>query len=257
MYLIPNCNFSNCSQKAAKSSEQKAEKGAKKGAKKLRKVLKKINREPFKWLDVSDFDSFFQKCQAPLDTLGDLSGNMADAHDALQDSFDEQFVKDAGMCFPALHDPGSHPSGVQEGDLKALIVYNLHEIKKASGHVKIDLDDSFRPELRVTGKHARHVEIFVSALEKLVTAIQEFVSGAPDLVEQLSTFAEECSGFPEKLQSIDGISPLKMPMITKKLADNIKFLGGVPGEFKECYDNVKDLLKLLKDCVEETFNVDL
>jgi hypothetical protein len=87
----------------------------------------------------------------------------------------------------------------------------------------------------------------------MIDNVIEFVEKCPELLEQVAGFGEECSEFPSKVQDeAAGLSPLKIPGAVKKTADNVKYLGGVPNEFKEVFDNVKSFLKLLKDVADAT-----
>lgn len=196
-------------------------------------------RKDFKETEIESFDDFFAKLKEPLDTVNDLSENLADAHDALDQAFEEPFVISAGIV---------------EGDLKGLITYYMGEIKKASGDVKIKVNSKFEPKIKFKGKHAKHVEAFIESLTTLVEAIYNFVTTAPDLVDQIAEFAQECQDFPMKVKDeAPGMNPMKIPGAIKKTTDNVKYLGGVPNEFKEFFDNVKQLVTLLETCITETF----
>jgi hypothetical protein len=174
-----------------------------------------------------------------LDTINDLSEKVAEAHEAISGSFQESFVVSAGVV---------------EGDMKALFAYFFVEIQKAAGDVKFKVNDDFEPKLKFKGKHAKHVEKFLEALEQLVGAITDFVSTCPDLIDQIAEFSQECADFPNKVKDeAPGMNPMKIPGAIKKTADNVKYLGGVPGEFKEVFDNIKQLMALLQTCAEETF----
>jgi len=218
----------------------KEEKGGKgKDDKKKKHGFKKITRKDFKETEIESFDDFFGKLKEPLDTVCDLSDNLADAHDSLAGAFEEPFVISAGIV---------------EGDLKGLITYYMGEIKKASGDVKIKVSHKFEPKIKFKGKHAKHVEHFIESLTTLIVAVAEFVTTAPDLIDQISEFAQECQDFPMKVKDeAPGLSPMKIPGAIKKTTDNVKYLGGVPGEFKEFYENVKQLVTLLETCITETF----
>jgi hypothetical protein len=50
-----------------------------------------------------------------------------------------------------------------------------------------------------------------------------------------------------------GMNPLKIPGATKKLLDNVKYLGGVPSEFKEAMTNIQEFLGMIQTVVEATF----
>jgi len=216
---------------------------AEKGAKKLIKGFKKMERKDFKHTDVHSFDQFFSKVQDPLDTICDLSGAVATAHDAISESFKESYIVSAG-----IHD----------GDMKALFAFYFVEIKKVDGgDFKVKLTDNGAIKLKIKGKHAKHIVDFLEAVEKLASAVLEFVEKAPELVEQVQAFAEECADFPDKIQAeAPGMNPLKLPGAIKKTSDNVKYLGGVPAEFKEVFENIKAFLKLLKDIADETFGPD-
>jgi len=224
-----------------KVKKDKEEKGKAKGGeeKKKKSSFKKLVRKDFKETEIESFDDFFEKVKEPLDTVVDLSDNVADAHDSLAKSFEEPFVISAGIV---------------EGDLKGLLTYYMGEIKKASGHVKIKVNSKFEPKIKFKGKHAKHVEAFIDSLTTLITAIAEFVTTAPDLIDQISELAQECQDFPMKVKDeAPSLSPMKIPGAIKKTTDNVKYLGGVPNEFKEFYDNVKHLVTLLETCITETF----
>jgi hypothetical protein len=168
-----------------------------------------------------------------------LGGKVADGYEQIHALFEaEEVVKAA----------------VPPGDVGALLRYYQKEIKKIDGgDFKVEIDDEFMPSLEIKGKHAGHVSDFVEALQAMVESIKEFIETAPGLVEQLAEFGQECADFPSKIQDeAAGMSPLKIPGALKKTSDNIKYLGGVPNEFKEVYENVKDFLKLLKQVAEET-----
>jgi len=223
---------------------KKTAKGNEKGKddKKKKSAFRKLVRKDFKETEIESFDEFFGKLKEPLDTVCDLSDNLADAHDALASAFEEAFVISAGIV---------------EGDLKGLITYYMAEIKKAAGDVKIKVSSKFEPKIKFKGKHAKHVESFIESLTTLVVAITEFVTTAPDLVDQITEFAQECQDFPMKVKDeAPGMSPMKIPGAIKKTTDNVKYLGGVPNEFKEFYENVKQLVTLLETCITETFGVD-
>lgn len=198
-----------------------------------------MTRKEFKETEIEAFDDFFGKCQEPLDTINDLSEKVATAHEALFESFHESFVVSAG---------------VHEGDFKALFAYYFVEIQKAGGDVKFKVNDEFEPKLKFKGKHAKHVEKFLEAIETLVTSLTEFVTTCPDLIDQVAEFAQECADFPNKVKDeAPGMSPMKIPGAIKRTADNVKYLGGVPNEFKEVFDNIKQFMQLLQTCCEETF----
>jgi len=217
----------------------KGKDGKGKDDKKKKSGFKKMTRKDFKETEIESFDEFFGKLKDPLDTVNDLSENLAEAHDALAVAFEEPFVISAGIV---------------EGDFKGLISYYMVEIKKAAGDVKIKVSDDFEPKIKFKGKHAKHVEAFIETLTALVDAITSFVTTAPDLVDQISECAQECQDFPMKVKDeAPGLSPMKIPGAIKKTTDNVKYLGGVPGEFKEFYENVKQLLTLLETCITETF----
>jgi hypothetical protein len=228
---------------AGKPQKDKTAKDAKKAGKKIVKGFKKLERKDFKITEVQSFDDFFHKCQEPLDTICNLSENVASAHDAISDTFKESFVVSAG---------------VQGGDMRALFKLMFAEVKKVDGgDFKVKLTDRGELKLKIKGKHAGHVLTFIEAVEKLVTAIAEFVTTAPDLIEQIQAFADECQTFPDKVQAeVPGMSPLKVPGAIKRTSDNCKYIGGVPNEFKEVYENIKAFAKLLKDVADETFGPD-
>jgi hypothetical protein len=230
--------------KAAKSSggssgkEKSGKDKGKKGAKGAVSKFKKIERKEFKVTDVGSFDDFFGKCQEPVDTICGLGEKVALSYDQLSELFKADEVVAAG---------------IPDGDMSALVTYYVKEIKKVDGgDFKIEIDDG-KPELEIKGKHAGRVEDFVNAIQEMVTNIIEFVETCPELVEQLVGFGEECASFPGKIQEeAAGLSPLKIPGALKKTTENIKYLGGVPGEFKTVLEHVKDFLKLLKDCASAT-----
>jgi hypothetical protein len=222
-----------------KMKKAKGEKGKKDDKKKH--GFKKMTRKDFKETEIESFDTFFEKLKEPLDTVNDLSENLADAHDSMAECFKEPFVVSAGIV---------------DGDLKGLITYYMVEIKKAAGDVKMKVNDDFEPKIKFKGKHAKHVETFIEALTTLITAVTEFVSTAPDLIEQIAELATECQDFPMKVKDeAPSLSPMKIPGAIKKTTDNVRYVGGVPGEFKEFFENVKQLLTLLEACITETFGI--
>jgi len=217
----------------------KATKSGKKAGDKAWKKMKKMERKPFKETDIQSFDDFFSKCQEPLDTICDLGEKVSTAHEQLQAFFEVEEVIAAT---------------VTPGDMQALLTYYFKEVKKVDGgDFKVELDDEGMPTLEIKGKHAGRVADFVQALTDAIDNIREFIETCPELVEQLVSFAEECSEFPSKVQDeAAGLSPLKIPGAVKKTADNVKYLGGVPNDFKEVFDEVKAFLKILKDCADAT-----
>jgi len=209
---------------------------------KVAKKFAKMVRKEFKITEVDSFDSFFEKAAAPLDTICDLSDKVSEAHETLVGLFQESYVITAG---------------IMNGDMKALFEYYFGEMKKASGRLKLKISSSGEPKLKVKGKHAKHIETFVEALTTIIEAITDFVTTAPDLVEQVQELATECSEFPGRIKDeAVGMNPLKIPGATKKTLDNTKYLGGVPGEFKEAMQNIQDLLAIIQTVAEATFGTD-
>jgi hypothetical protein len=209
---------------------------------KLAKKFGKIHRKEFKITEVASFDSFFEKVAAPLDTVCELSDSIATAHETLSELFQESFVIAAGVA---------------NGDMKALFEYYFSEMQKASGKFKLKLSDNGEPKLKIKGSHAKHVVKFVEAIEVLVEAVVGFVTTAPDLIEQLVDLGNECAEFPQRIKDeAMGMNPLKIPGATKKLLDNVKYLGGVPGEFKEAMTNIQEFLGMIQTCAEATFGTD-
>jgi hypothetical protein len=221
--------------------EHKEGKGGKggKAAKGAAHKFKKMHRKEFKETDVGAFDDFFGKVQEPLDSVCEMGEKVANSVDQVHELFHADEVVHAGVV---------------AGDLKGLFTFYIKEIRKVDGgDFKFDIDDEFKPELKIKGKHAGRVEDFVSALEEMVANVTEFVEKCPELIAQIAEFGLECADFPAKLQGeAMGMSPLKIPGAIKKTAENVKYLGGVPGEFKEIFENIKNLLKLLKDVATET-----
>jgi len=218
-----------------KGGKEKGGKGAKHAAGKF----KKMHRKEFKEVDVEEFDDFFGKVQDPLDSICELGEKVANSYDQIHELFEAEEVVHAG---------------VPHGDMKALFSFYIKEIKKLDGgDFKFELSDDFMPEMEIKGKHAGRVGDFVEALQGMVDNITEFVEKCPELAEQLVEFGLACAEFPAKLPDVAmGMSPLKIPGAIKKTAENVKYLGGVPGEFKEIFDNIKNVLKLLKDVANET-----
>jgi len=207
---------------------------------KLAKKFAKMVRKEFKITEVYSFDEFFEKCAAPLDTVCELSDNVATAHETLSGLFTEHCVVSAG---------------VQTGDMKALFTFYFDEMLKSSIKMKLKISSHGHPKLKVKGNsHAKHVANFVEALQTLVESIISFVQTAPDLVEQIAELATECQEFPSRIKNeAASMNPMKIPGATKKTLDNVKYLGGVPEEFKEAMQNIQELLGILQTCVEATF----
>jgi hypothetical protein len=216
------------------------EKAAKDGKKAMKSAFKRMVRKEFKETEIESFDDFFGKVKEPLDTINDLSEKVADAVDALSKTFTESFVVAAGVA---------------DGDMKALLAYYMKEMKAADGKIKFKLSSKGEPKIKFKGnKHAKHILEFIETMTDLITAIFDFVTTAPDLVEQVTELAQECADFPMKVKDeAPGMNPMKIPGAIKKTTDNVKYLGGVPGEFKEFYENVKQLLSILQLCITETF----
>lgn len=177
-----------------------------------------------------------------MDTVCELSDNVATAHETLSGLFQESCVIAANVL---------------NGDMKALFLFYFEEIKKASGRVKLKLSHSGEPKLKVKGSHAHHVEKFVDALIIVIEAVVAFVTTAPDLIEQLIALGNECAEFPQRIKDEAlTMSPLKIPVATKKTVDNVKYLGGVPNEFKEAMTNIQEFLGVIQTVAEATFGND-
>jgi len=210
---------------------------------KLAKKFGKIHRKEFKITEVYNFDQFFEKVAAPLDTVCELSDSIATAHETLSGLFAESFVVAAGIV---------------NGDMKALFEYYFVEMQKATIRLKLKLSSNGEPKLKIKGNSsAKHLASFIEALEVLIEAVVGFVTTAPDLIEQLVDLGNECAEFPQRIKDeAMGMNPLKIPGATKKLLDNVKYLGGVPGEFKEAMTNIQEFLAMIQTCAEATFGSD-
>jgi len=226
-----------------KSSET-PQKVANKESKKLVKKFKRMRRHDFKFVEIYDFDEFWRKCQKPLDTINEQGDSVADSCDAFDDLFGDSAVVSAGVI---------------EGDIPALFGYYFQEIAKAECAVELSLTEKFLPTLEITGDRQtiRHIDKFIRTLEKCIEAIASFVTTCPDLVEQVVRFSEECKDFPEKVQEkAPNLSPFQVPAVMKKTSENVKFLGGVPHDFKELYEAIKNFLNILKKCVDVAFDME-
>jgi len=206
--------------------------------KKIIKKFKKMEWKEFKVTDIVSFDEFFDSAAEPINSIIDLGSQVSDAHETLSGLFSEDFVR---------------KSGVDEGDMVALIRCYLKEIKKAGGKVKLKLSDEGVPYLKIKGKHAEHVESFVTAIQSLVDTITELLQKSPEILSKIEDLASTCSEFPGKIKDEAGdLNPLKLGVALKNTTSNIKYLGGVPGEFEEVVNNTQEFIELLKKCIEET-----
>eukprot|EP01125_Pyxidicula_operculata_P022897 TRINITY_DN9667_c0_g1_i1.p1 TRINITY_DN9667_c0_g1~~TRINITY_DN9667_c0_g1_i1.p1 ORF type:complete len:234 (+),score=52.32 TRINITY_DN9667_c0_g1_i1:87-788(+) len=212
-------------------------KGSKDKAKKALKVLTFIKRKPFKTIGLPDMDQYFSDVQPPLDSICDMSDAIEQANDGLLMLCEVEELITAGV----------------ERTVAGVMRFFFTEMKKSGKDFRIGINDEGNLDLICDEPEGVLGKIY-KGVRDLVEAIKTLVETIPELIPQIETAVASTQDLPGKLQNAAlqaGLTPTKLPGAVKKLAFNIKYLGGIPKDVKNFIKNIKDLVVTIKEIADK------
>jgi len=189
-----------------------------------------------KKLDLPDIDSWFDSVAEIVNTVKDLGEACDTAQEGVIKCCEAQEMID---------------EGVEDKSVKNVIMYMVKTTKKKGG--TISFADG---KLVVTGADdCGPGWALFDGVSKLVEALMTFVKEIPEMYPKIETFVTESIAIPDKIQAAaTSMNPLKVPTLIKNGALNVKLLGSVPGVMKAAVQSTSDLVKMIKDVIDDAKN---